>query len=130
MKFEVIVLIFGENLRSFRIASGYTQEMLAKKLNLSKANVSKYESGIIEPNLSTMISISKLFKVSVDSLLGLSEFSETVAKPSLVATEQQLINNYRQLNEEGQEKLLDLSTDLVSSGRYIKSNKSQMVSEA
>jgi len=122
-------LIFGENLRSFRIASGYTQEMLAKKLNLSKANVSKYESGIIEPNLSTMISISKLFKVSVDSLLGLSEFSETVAKPSLAA-EQQLINNYRQLNEEGQEKLLDLSTDLVSSGRYIKSNKPQMVSEA
>lgn len=124
-------MVFGENLRSFRIASGYTQETLAKKLNLSKANVSKYEAGIIEPNLSTIMSISKLFKVSVDSLLGLSGSLDTTSNSSFPsASEQQLIDNYRRLNEEGQEKLLDLSTDLVSSGRYIKSSKSTLVKKA
>ncbi len=113
-------MTLGDNLRTLRIAAGYTQEVLAKKLNLSKANVSKYESGAIEPNISTMVSISILFSVSVDFLLGLTDIAKPITPSPLSPSENQLIDNYRNLNEEGQEKLLDHSIDLVSSGRYIK----------
>jgi len=50
-----------------------TQLDLAKKINLSKANVSKYEANLVEPNLETLSLMSDLFDVSVDYLLGLTE---------------------------------------------------------
>ena len=41
--------------------------------------------------------------------------------------EAQMISNYRNLNDEGREKLLDYSDDLVSSGKYKKHNQDIMV---
>ncbi|MBP1926880.1 transcriptional regulator with XRE-family HTH domain [Sedimentibacter acidaminivorans] len=60
---------FGDKLRSLRNKYNLTQTELAEKLNLSKANISKYESGNLEPNIQTITTISKLFNVSVDYLL-------------------------------------------------------------
>lgn len=40
--------------------------------------------------------------------------------------ELRLISLYRELNQEGQEKLLDLADDIVSSGKYIKSDSSKL----
>lgn len=64
---------FKDRLRALRILNGYTQEQLAKKLSLSKANISKYESGIIEPNLKTLELLSKTFKCTVDYLLDIEK---------------------------------------------------------
>lgn len=64
---------FKDRLRALRIINGYTQEQLAKKLSLSKANISKYESGIIEPNLETLRLLSKIFRCTVDYLLDLEK---------------------------------------------------------
>lgn len=61
---------FGYRLRNLREQSHMTQTDLADKLNLSKANISKYESNLVEPNLQTLSLISELFDVSVDYLLG------------------------------------------------------------
>lgn len=38
-----------------------------------------------------------------------------------------LADSLEQLNEEGQEKILDYAADIVASGRYIKSHQSEMV---
>lgn len=43
--------------------------------------------------------------------------------------EEQLISMYRELNEEGKEKLVDYADDLVSSGKYIKSSTNQVGGE-
>ena len=61
---------FGEILRENK---GITQEELGKKLNLSKANVSKYELSKLEPNIETLSLIADYFEVSTDYLLGKSE---------------------------------------------------------
>ena len=37
-----------------------------------------------------------------------------------------LIRNFDQLNQEGQERLVETSDDMVSSGKYIKSDKNQL----
>lgn len=37
-----------------------------------------------------------------------------------------LLHNFDQLNQEGQEKLIDLSDDMVMSGKYIKSNPNKL----
>lgn len=40
--------------------------------------------------------------------------------------EAQMLSLYRELNIEGQEKLLDYADDLVSSGKYIKSSQDNL----
>ncbi|MDK2920059.1 MAG: hypothetical protein PWQ37_2792 [Candidatus Petromonas sp.] len=59
-----------KRLRELRKEMNLTQEELANKLNLTKANISKYETGRIEPNIETINFLAKFFNVSVDYLLG------------------------------------------------------------
>ena len=49
-----------------------------------------------------------------------------IAPSCLSETEDQLIAFHRELNSEGQEKLLDYADDLVSSGKYIKSDLNKL----
>ena len=61
---------FGQTLKKLRIEKGLTQKELAKILDVSKSNISKYEAGSIEPNMSILLYISKYFEVPIDYLLG------------------------------------------------------------
>ena len=44
----------------------------------------------------------------------------------LPVEERSLLKLFRQLNDEGQEKLTDYADDLVQSGKYIKSSEIQL----
>ena len=61
---------FGEILKSLRKREGLTQSELGRHVGLSKAVVSKYETGIGYPNFETLICIAKYFGVTTDYLLG------------------------------------------------------------
>lgn len=61
---------FGLILKQLRTKKELTQNELAKILDVSKSNISKYEAGSIEPNMNILVRISEYFKVSVDYLLG------------------------------------------------------------
>ncbi|MBQ2744103.1 MAG: helix-turn-helix transcriptional regulator [Lachnospiraceae bacterium] len=60
---------FAEKLLALRTQAGYSQEVLAEKLNVSRQAVSKWELGTTLPETEKLISISTLFSVSIDSLL-------------------------------------------------------------
>lgn len=47
-----------------------TQTDLANKLNITKSNISKYENNIVDPSLEILKTMSDIFDVSVDYLLG------------------------------------------------------------
>lgn len=61
---------FGIRFKKLRVDKKLTQFQLAKILDISKSNISKYETGNVEPNLETLVKISKYFGVSTDYLLG------------------------------------------------------------
>ena len=63
---------FGERLKELRIENGLTQLQLAKILDISKSNISKYEAGSVEPNLDIITKSAIYFGVHTDFLLGLS----------------------------------------------------------
>lgn len=65
--------IFAQRLKSLRKEIGLSQEALAKKLNLDKSTVAKYETEKISPSIEMLIIFAKFFKVSSDYLLGLEE---------------------------------------------------------
>lgn len=60
---------FAEKLYTLRTQGGYSQEVLAEKLNVSRQAVSKWETGPTLPETDKLIAISNLFNVSIDSLL-------------------------------------------------------------
>lgn len=66
-------MTFGTRLKILRTEQQLTQSELAGKVKLSKANISKYESDSLEPNIETLKEFSQLFNVTVDYLLGHSE---------------------------------------------------------
>lgn len=61
--------IISRNLKYLRKRERYTQGEMANLLRVSKSNMSKYESGIIELNNQGLVNVSEFFGVSVDDLL-------------------------------------------------------------
>lgn len=59
---------------SNRKKRGMTQEELAEKLDVSSAVISKWERGISTPNLNMVCKMADCFEVSVDELLGRTNY--------------------------------------------------------
>lgn len=75
--------MIGERLYDLRKDAGMTQDELAELLKISKHSISAYERDKNEPPDSIKIAIARLFNVSVDYLVGLSDIP-TPAKSSRV----------------------------------------------
>jgi transcriptional regulator with XRE-family HTH domain len=58
----------GNNLKAIRTAKNITQSELAELLGVDKSFVSNIENGKNNPTLSTIASLAKALKVSVDEL--------------------------------------------------------------
>ena len=61
--------MLSKNIVYFRKQKQMTQETLAEKLNVSRQAVSKWESGLTEPDVQTLIKLSDIFEVSLDELV-------------------------------------------------------------
>lgn len=61
---------FKENFKALRLESGLGQIELAKKLGVSRGVISLWENGLREPSMSSLIVISRFFKVSIDDLVN------------------------------------------------------------
>ena len=64
---------FNEKLQELRKQKGITQEELAAGLYVSRAAISKWESGRGYPNIDSLKAIAKFFSVTVDELLSTDE---------------------------------------------------------
>lgn len=60
---------FKENLKSLRIKKGYTQEGLAKQLNLNYRTYLSYEHGEREPRYSTLEELTHILECDYNDLL-------------------------------------------------------------
>lgn len=61
--------IFTSNLKLLRNRKGYTQEAMAKKLNIKRAVIGSYEEGRAEPKLDTLLNLARLFDVGIEELV-------------------------------------------------------------
>lgn len=67
---------FGNRLKTLRTQSNMTQEQLAHRLGLIKSVISAYETGSRMPSYDILITISRIFKVTTDFLLGVERKDE------------------------------------------------------
>lgn len=75
-------LTFPKNLKKLRKEMNLTQEELSKKLNISRQTLSYYETGNREPEINTLVKISRVFNCSLDFLL-LGDNTQTVKNDKL-----------------------------------------------
>lgn len=61
--------IIARYLQFLRKSHDYTQEDLAKKLDISRQAVSKWETGTTIPDLEVLLKISKLYNITINDIL-------------------------------------------------------------
>ena len=73
-------MTFGDKIKKLRNERNWTQDFVSKKLNISSPALSRYESGACEPKDLAMVSeFAKLYNVTTDYLLGLSDEQDNVS---------------------------------------------------
>ena len=124
MGFEIINVLKKEK--------GLTNAQIAKMSGITLSTLDKITSGVnTNPKFDTLQAICKVLGCTLD------DFADSPAKtkksPSAAEAapgEDRMIALYRELNHEGQEKLIDYADDLVASGKYIKSGPAGLGKEA
>lgn len=57
-------------LRNLREKNNLTQEQLAERVQVTRQAISRWETGETQPNTDTLILLSRIFDVSINTLLG------------------------------------------------------------
>jgi transcriptional regulator with XRE-family HTH domain len=66
-------MLHGERLKALRESKRYTHQHLANMLGLAMVQVWRYEAGKTDPSGDVLARMAKVFNVSVDYLLGLTD---------------------------------------------------------
>ena len=82
---------FGLILKRLREEKGYSQAQLARKLNVSKSSISKYESNQSVPSVETLTRIALIYGVSLDYLVGI-EKNKTISVEGLTNRQLDILN--------------------------------------
>ena len=62
----------GEKLKYLRIEKNLTQKQVADRIGLAISAVSSYESGTRYPSYDVLVKLARIFHVSTDYLLGIT----------------------------------------------------------
>ena len=125
----------GERMRMRRKEIGMSAEKLAELLGKSPATIYRYENGDIEKMpVDFLEPLSEALNTTPAALMGWADEDIDHSLPlsgpaSITSKEEELLDLHRQLNEEGQGRLLEYADDLVSSGKYIKSDPLGLVAK-
>lgn len=124
----------NERLRELRIKSGYTQSQIAKILNIDRSTYSYYEIGKTMPDVSSLLTLSKVFNISISELLAdesnpqmMKSLADSGIKMDFITgkknsshiyelsnTEQELVGIFRTCSEKQQKEIISYFNDIVS----------------
>lgn len=65
-------LITANRLQQLRKTNGYSQEVLAEKLSVSRQSVSKWERAEASPEIDNLMGLAKIYDITIDELLDTS----------------------------------------------------------
>ena len=60
----------AKRMRKVRKDKGFTQESLARKANVSRSVIARYETGRTEMSIDSLVKIANALDVKVDDLIG------------------------------------------------------------
>lgn len=91
-----------------------SQRAIAKLLNISQGTYNNWENSNTQPSIEQLIELSKLFKVSVDYIIGNSdEYGFLNIKENPDEKQRRLFSLFACLDETAQTALIDLLTAMT-----------------
>lgn len=105
-----------KNLKKLRTEKKISQQALAQHLNISQQSVYKYENGIAEPDISTLIKMADFFETSIDYLVGNTDIFRKYAdykEEALNEEELELMRLYRNLPPSRRKALIHFIHDFT-----------------
>ena len=104
-----------EALKKMKKISGKTSKQISEETNIPKSTIDKLFAGQTkEPYLISTRAIVHCMGFTLDDLYDFEN------SQSYTQEEKTIVNNYRNLNEKGKQKLFEYSDDLICSGNYNK----------
>ena len=99
-----------KNLKLLRTQAGLSQQALAEKFNLTQQSIYKYENGLTEPDINTLINLAAFFGTSIDYLVGVADAPSVGAVLQLHLNDREtvLLQRFRLLSPELQDAFLTL----------------------
>ena len=91
---------FGERVRELRKQRNITQAKLGEFLGLAQQSIAAWETGRAYPDVDGLISLSKLFDVSTDYLLGIADDPSPAAQPSELIFDKHAADTTKQMTDE------------------------------
>lgn len=103
-------------LRQLRVDNGMTQSEVAAQLNVSLVTYNRYENQNTEPTASVLTSLSKLYGVSIEYILGLHDEKGNPVSfidDSKTSLEQEMESTFKQLSIDQQYIILGKAKELI-----------------
>ncbi|GLO68370.1 MULTISPECIES: helix-turn-helix domain-containing protein [Oceanobacillus] len=99
---------FAKRIKYLREAKNWSKKELVEMLSINLSTYANWEYGIREPDFDTLIEISKIYNVSADFLLGITN-DDYISKEKFLSeiSNETLINWYVKIGETGSEKDLE-----------------------
>lgn len=104
------------------------QGELGRLLGITGSAIGNYENGVSSPKADVLYRVFDVLKCDANFLFQdeMTGSCETVE----ASQERHILDSFRQLNQEGQEKVIEYADDLLASGRYIKNSTPALGKEA
>ena len=93
--------VLPQRMREARRARRITQAALAERLGVKQSTVAGWETGKSNPSVQQLKDVALLFRVSVDSLLGIAS-EEPARSCDMTPVEREVLDGYRALPEQYQ----------------------------
>ena len=116
---ERVIMTEGENIKAARKRAGITQKELAEMSGLATITIQQYERNLREPRLENIKKIARALGIDMYRLSAtpLDEFHKEVVEKA-TKEENELLDNYRQLNTDGQTEARKRVQELTEIKRY------------
>lgn len=102
----------AENIKKFRIASGYTQSELAILLSVTPQAVSRWENGQGLPDITLLPLLAKYLNVSIDVMIGFGEQKVKNLEKELRERKQSIIEDETE-KRQNQQRIFEIYEELA-----------------
>jgi transcriptional regulator with XRE-family HTH domain len=121
----VVTLSFASRLREARKSKRLTQENLADLIGVAGSTIAGYEKGTSSPDDKRMMSMMEVLQVDAnflfqDEMRERGIYFDTLSQDKFSRGEELLVDCYREMNEDGQQRLVEQAQVMADSGRYKK----------
>ena len=117
------VQLIASNIKRLREIKKFSQKEVCAASNVPQGQYSRVENGKVEPSVSTLEKLSKVFEVSISEFFKISDADEEINLPLL-----EKIKLIDTLGEEEQQALFKM-IDLALANKRMKDNLQSLIDE-